>query len=179
MPAAAASAPASPITQAATPAAAASGAASPTAPLAAPPVTAAPPTPSAAAPGKGLRILLVDEDGETRRQLREGLTAAGFRVLDACDGETALEYIRRIGPDAVVLELAVPRLDGFGILRALQGGAAPSGARRPPCVVLTVQDDPDVAAWVRELGAAAYLVKPVPAGALAARLRTLLEAPPS
>ncbi len=122
--------------------------------------------PAAAKP----RVLLVDDHAEARRALREGLVAEGMRVLEAADGDTALEYMKRIKPDIVVLELALPRTDGFGILRAVTEGLVP----RVPCVVLTVQDDPDVATWASELGASDYLVKPLAARALAARLRSRL-----
>ena len=126
---------------------------------------------AASAPAKP-RVLLVDDHADARRALREGLVAEGLRVLEAADGETALEYIRRVRPDIVVLELALPRLDGFGVLRAVGEGQVP----RVPCVVLTVQDDPDVASWASELGASDYLVKPLAARALAERLRSRLAA---
>ncbi len=151
----------------------AAGAAEDSSPATTPEAEAGAPEPGAPARADASakpRVLLVDDHAEARRTLREGLVAEGMRVLEAADGDTALEYMKRIKPDIVVLELALPRTDGFGILRAVGEGLVP----RVPCVVLTVQDDPDVATWASELGASDYLVKPLAARALAARLRNRL-----
>jgi CheY-like chemotaxis protein len=98
--------------------------------------------------GTGKRVLIVDEVRDTRRALRDRLEAAGFRVLEAADGEAALAYARRLRPDFVVTDIATPRLDAMGLLQAL------GQELDPPCVVVsTDQTDPELLAWIRELGA--------------------------
>jgi CheY-like chemotaxis protein len=115
------------------------------------------------------KVLLADEDAELRRSLRAALEQDGFRVFEAADGQTALEYARRLRPDFIVLELALQRLDGLGLLRALR---EESMIDVQP-VVLTVQDDPDIAEWALELGAAAFLTKPMEPHLLATRLKAI------
>jgi type IV pilus assembly protein PilB len=115
------------------------------------------------------RVLIVDEDADARRTIRAGLEREGFRVLEAADGQAGLEYIERSRPDIVLLELALPRVDGFGILRAIRDGVVPATR----AVVLTVQDDPELGVWAMELGAVDVLVKPVAPRLLASRLHAL------
>jgi type II secretory ATPase GspE/PulE/Tfp pilus assembly ATPase PilB-like protein/CheY-like chemotaxis protein len=115
------------------------------------------------------RVLIVDEDADARRSIRTGLEREGFRVLEAADGQAGLEYIERSRPDIVLLELALPRIDGFGVLRAIRDGAVPATR----AIVLTVQDDPELGVWAMELGALDVLVKPVTPRLLASRLHAL------
>jgi type II secretory ATPase GspE/PulE/Tfp pilus assembly ATPase PilB-like protein len=105
------------------PAAAPSPAPAPTAPAS--PVSTATATPTARPAGGAARtrVLVVDEDRAARAALRAALAADGFGVLEAADGEAALAYARRLRPDVVVTELALPRLDGIGLLQALLGDA--------------------------------------------------------
>jgi type II secretory ATPase GspE/PulE/Tfp pilus assembly ATPase PilB-like protein len=115
--------------------------------------------------GAGKRVLLVDEVRASRRALRDQLEAAGFRVLEAADGEAALAYARRLRPDFVVTEIATPRLDAIGLLQAL------AQEPDPPCVVVsTDQTDPELLAWLRELGAHEVTGKPLDLALLAVRL---------
>jgi CheY-like chemotaxis protein len=115
-------------------------------------------------------VLLIDDDAVARREFRVGLEREGFRVVEAADGQAGVEYIRRVRPDFVVTELILPKLDGFGVLRALDGVQA----ERVPAVVLTANDDPSLISWALELGALEVLAKPVDARVLGTRLRALL-----
>jgi DNA-binding response OmpR family regulator len=119
-----------------------------------------------------MRVLLVDDDVESRRVLRVGLEQEGFRVLEAADGEAALEYARRLKPEFIIMELALPKLDGMGVLRALAAGEIPPAR----ALILTRQDDADLAVWAMELGAVDVMVKPVTPRILAQRLRVVLTA---
>ncbi len=116
------------------------------------------------APGAA-RVLVVDEDREARRSLRAELEREGFRVIEAADGEAGVAYARRLRPDLVVTEIALPRLDGLGVVQALAGGA-----EGPPVVVYTGQTDPGMLAWARELGAREALTRTAGVKALAACL---------
>jgi CheY-like chemotaxis protein len=110
-------------------------------------------------------VLLVDEVRASRRALRDQLEAAGFRVLEAADGEAALAYARRLRPDFVVTEIATPRLDAIGLLQAL------AQEPDPPCVVVsTDQTDPELLAWLQELGAHEVTGKPLDLALLGVRM---------
>ncbi|MEX1182130.1 MAG: type II/IV secretion system protein [Gemmatimonadota bacterium] len=134
--------------------------------------------PAAREPSKGsptararpMRVLLVDENAGARRELRHALEEQGITVNEAADGEAAMEYIERLKPDIVVLELALPKLDGIGVLRALRS----LEACRTSALVLTVQSDPEVAVWAMELGAIDVLTKPINPHILTRRLLALL-----
>ncbi|HEX2093467.1 MAG TPA: ATPase, T2SS/T4P/T4SS family [Longimicrobiaceae bacterium] len=134
------------------------------------PVTPAPraaPTPPARAVGaSGARVLVVDEDREARRALRAELEREGFRVIEAADGVAGVAYARRLRPDLVITEIAMPRLDGLGLLQALAGH---TGA--PPVVVLTGQTDAGLLEWARELGAEEVWNRPAEVRDLTACLR--------
>ena len=102
----------------------------------------------------------------TARGLKSSTPPAdtGFQVLEAADGEAALAYARRLRPDFLVTEIAIPRLDAMGLLQALALESA------PPCVVVsTDQSDPELLAWARELGAHEVTGKPLNLALLVAR----------
>ena len=119
----------------------------------------APPAPARAITA-GRRALVVDDDDSTRRLLRLELEPHGFTVLDAADGAQAVEIARRERPDVVVLDVLMPRLDGWAALRALKDSAA---TREIPVVIHSVMDD---RARGISLGAFDYLVKPAQSGRL-------------
>ncbi|MFL5493636.1 MAG: ATPase, T2SS/T4P/T4SS family, partial [Gemmatimonadales bacterium] len=116
-------------------------------------------------PGTAKRVLIVDEVRASRRTLRDQLEAAGFRVLEAADGEAGLAYARRLRPDYIVSDIAVPRLDAIGLLQALSQEPDP-----PSMVVSTDQTDPELLAWIRELGAHEVTSKPLDVNLLAGPL---------
>lgn len=94
------------------------------------------------------RVLVVDDDRAARRALRRELEARGYRCLEAADGEAALAYVLRLAPDVVVTELAMPRLDGIGLLQAMAAEAP-----EVPALVCSTERDEALADWARELGA--------------------------
>jgi general secretion pathway protein E len=122
------------------------------------------------APRRALRVLLVDDDAAVRRALAQSLGAVGVKVLQAANGEAALAYVRRLHPDVVLTEVAVPGLDAIGLLAALAGD--PSA---PVVVVHTEQSDDALDAWLHEAGARAVLRRDMPVDALVARLREEVE----
>jgi type II secretory ATPase GspE/PulE/Tfp pilus assembly ATPase PilB-like protein len=116
------------------------------------------------------RVLIVDDDAVARRELAEVLSRSGFGVIEAADGESALVYARRLRPTFVLTELAIPKLDGLGLLRALlqEPGA-------PRVVVYSRQSDPEMLKWAIELGALDAMSRETDARVLCARLRSALE----
>ena len=119
-----------------------------------------------------MKLLLVEDSERLRATLARGLQAAGFTVDLAGDGVGANGYLASYAYDFVVLDLGLPRLDGFGVLRAL-----PAGGERPRVLVLSARDQ--VADRVDALNAGAddYLVKPFAFEELVARLHALARRP--
>ncbi len=131
----------------------------------------APATAPEAVPGGPLRVLLVDDDAAARRALAHDLAEAGFRVLQVADGTAAVSFAKRLRPDIVLTEVAIPRLDVIAMLGALASGDAPLTV-----VVHTAQDDEALRSWLREAGARDVLQRDMPTVALAERLREIARA---
>jgi two-component system response regulator MprA len=114
------------------------------------------------------RVLVVDDDPPLRRMLQRTLTAEGFEVAVAADGGAALVETERSAPDVIVLDVAMPGLDGMAVCRRLREKGLPT-----PILMLTARDAvPDRVAGL-EAGADDYLVKPFALQELIARLRAL------
>lgn len=117
-------------------------------------------------------VLLVEDEESLRLVLRDLLERDGFAVVEAADGIAALDEIDRSAPDAIVLDLNLPRLDGYGVLARLRSRPA---THEIPVVVLTAKSDEDNEVRVFESGADDFLTKPFRPRALTARLRALLR----
>jgi CheY-like chemotaxis protein len=118
-------------------------------------------------------VLLVEDEDPLRRVLKDLLEREGLTVVEARDGVEALDQVDRVGPDLVVLDLNLPRLDGYAVLTHLR--ARPSTVNLP-VLVLTAKGDEDNEVRVFEYGANDFLQKPFRPRALAARLRAMLRA---
>jgi two-component system alkaline phosphatase synthesis response regulator PhoP len=117
-------------------------------------------------------ILVVDDDKQIVRLLRAYLEQAGFQVLVAYDGETALHAVRRERPDLVVLDLMLPHRDGWEITRLVRGDPAVAST---PIVMLTARvEDTDKIVGL-ELGADDYVTKPFNPQVVVARVRAVLR----
>ena len=119
-------------------------------------------------------VLLVEDELTLRRVLKDLLEREGFAVVEAADGVAAIDAVDRSAPDIIVLDLNLPRLDGYGVLTHLRKRAATADL---PVVVLTAKGDEDSEVRVFEYGATDYLTKPFRPRALAARLHALLSRP--
>jgi CheY-like chemotaxis protein len=117
-----------------------------------------------------ISVLLVDDEDGLRKALRDVLEDDGFRVFDARDGAEAIEQIDRHAPDVVVLDLMLPQVDGFEVLRMLRAREATVSTR---VIVLTAHGDEDSEVRVFRAGADDFLAKPFRARALSARIRAL------
>ncbi len=117
------------------------------------------------------KVLLVDDEDQLRRVVRDLLERDGYQVTEARDGVEALDQIDRHAPDIIVLDLNLPGLDGYGVLSHLRSRPATAGI---PVVVLTAQGDEDNEVRVFEMGADDFLSKPFRARALSVRLRAVL-----
>jgi DNA-binding response OmpR family regulator len=125
------------------------------------------------ADGRGPVVLLVDDDAAIRRSVAEGLELEGFEVVLASGGRAALEAVERVNPEVVVLDLAMPDLDGLDVLRRLRG----TGQDLPVCI-LSARDEVDDRVRGLEAGADDYVVKPFALEEVAARLHALLRRRP-
>src|SRR3982074_3442521 len=117
-----------------------------------------------------MRILVVDDDRSVRDSLRRSLAFNGYQVELANDGQAALDAVLVQRPDAMVLDVMMPRLDGLEGCRRLRGGGAPL-----PILVLTARDAVSDRVAGLDAGADDYLPKPFALEELLARLRALLR----
>ena len=118
------------------------------------------------------RVLIVDDDSAIRLVCATVLESHGYEVIEAANGEDALALARTFAPDAVLLDISMPVLDGFGVAAALR---ADEQTRALPFVFLTGEVDPHVVRRGHEVGAAGFLTKPFDPGAVAAFIRRIVE----
>jgi DNA-binding response OmpR family regulator len=124
------------------------------------------------APTAGQSILVVDDDKEIVRLVRAYLEQAGFQVLAAHDGETALHVLRHDRPALVVLDLMLPDRDGWDITRLVR--AEPALAQTPIIMLTARVEDTDKIIGL-ELGADDYITKPFNPREVVARVRSVLR----
>ncbi|MBE0592290.1 MAG: type II/IV secretion system protein [Gemmatimonadales bacterium] len=119
----------------------------------------------------GTKVLLVDDEEQLRKVMKDLLERDGYEVTEAADGVQALDQVDRHAPDIVVLDLNLPGLDGYGVLNHLRSRQATADI---PVVVLTAHGDEESEVRVFEMGADDFLSKPFRARALSARLQAVL-----
>jgi two-component system response regulator MprA len=117
-----------------------------------------------------VRILIVDDDRALRDALRRALVLGGYDTVPADSGEAALAELTNGAPDAVVLDIGLPDIDGLEVCRRLR-----SSGNRVPVLMLTARDAVEDRIDGLDAGADDYLVKPFDVGELRARLRALLR----
>ncbi|MDX3097154.1 response regulator transcription factor [Streptomyces sp. ME01-24h] len=116
------------------------------------------------------RVLIVDDEPAVREALRRSLTFEGYETELAEDGLAALEQVASYRPDAIVLDVLMPRMDGLTTARRLR-----SGGTTTPILMLTARDTVGDRVTGLDAGADDYLVKPFELDELLARLRALLR----
>ncbi|MGZ6993747.1 MAG: response regulator [Acidimicrobiia bacterium] len=116
-----------------------------------------------------VRVLVVDDEGPIRRALGVNLRARGYDVDLAETGEAALELAARHHPDAVVLDLGLPGIDGVEVIEGLRGWSA------IPIIVLSARDAEAAKVAALDAGADDYVTKPFGMDELLARLRAALR----
>jgi two-component system response regulator MprA len=117
-----------------------------------------------------MRILVVDDEPAVRASLARALRLDGYEVALASDGRAALEAVGGEAPDAVVLDVLMPELDGLEVCRRLR-----AAGDRTPVLMLTARDQVRDRVGGLDAGADDYLVKPFALEELSARLRALLR----
>jgi two-component system, OmpR family, alkaline phosphatase synthesis response regulator PhoP len=114
-------------------------------------------------------VLVVEDEPEIARLVRDYLEHAGFTVLTAADGETAMHQVRTVKPDLMVLDLGLPGMDGLDVTRSVRSFSG------MPIIVLTARADESDRIVGLELGADDYVVKPFSPKELVARVRAVLR----
>jgi two-component system response regulator MprA len=117
-----------------------------------------------------MRVLIVDDDRSLREALRRALVLGGYDTVSAASGHEALTQVADASPDAVVLDVGLPDLDGLEVCRRLR-----TDGNRIPVLMLTARDAIADRIDGLDAGADDYLVKPFDVGELKARLRALLR----
>jgi len=118
----------------------------------------------------GGRILIVEDEVPMRTALRDCLESEGYRVLTAADGASGLERAVREKPDLILLDIMMPRLDGYAVCAQLRRLANPV-----PLLMLTAKGQIEDRVRGLDAGADDYLVKPFSTEELLARVRSLLR----
>jgi two-component system response regulator MprA len=117
-----------------------------------------------------MRVLIIEDDDSVRAALRRALQLAGYEVLLAVDGEDGLLQAQSVVPDAIVLDLGLPGLDGMEVCRRLR-----SNGDRTPILMLTARDAIEDRVEGLEAGADDYLVKPYDVRELRARVKAIIR----
>lgn len=107
-------------------------------------------------PGVGPIVAVLDDEAEMRKALHRLLIIRGFRVLDFSCGADLLDALESSQIDYLLLDLHMPGVSGFEVLATLHARSNPV-----PVIVITAHDEPGTEQQVRDLGACAYLKKPV------------------
>jgi two-component system OmpR family response regulator len=115
-----------------------------------------------------VRVLIVDDDRALRDALRRALVLAGYDTTLVDSGEAALGEVARSEPDAVVLDIGLPDVDGIEVCRRLRGSG-----NRVPVLMLTARDAVEDRVRGLEMGADDYMVKPFALAELIARVKVL------
>jgi len=115
------------------------------------------------------RVLVVDDEASIRRILDTRLSMIGYVVITACDGEEALSLFWREAPDLVILDVMMPKLDGYGVCQEIRKTSD------VPIIILTALGDVADRITGLELGADDYVIKPFSPKELEARIRSVLR----
>nr|YP_010336687.1 regulatory component of sensory transduction system [Rhodospora sordida]UNJ15093.1 regulatory component of sensory transduction system [Rhodospora sordida] len=114
-------------------------------------------------------ILVVDDEASLRRILETRLSMSGYSVISTNDGENALALFRKINPDLILLDVMMPKLDGYGVCQEIRQESD------VPIIMLTALGDVSDRITGLELGADDYVIKPFAPKELEARIRSVLR----
>ncbi|MFC7516261.1 EAL domain-containing protein [Herbaspirillum sp. GCM10030257] len=119
------------------------------------------------------QVLVVDDDRSTRSSLRHTLQRDGFRVEEAADGAQALQMLKRMQPDVILMDAVMPVMDGFTACARVQ--ELPNG-RSIPVLMITALEDNQSVERAFAAGASDYIPKPIHFAVLSQRVRRIIEA---
>ena len=102
-------------------------------------------------------VLTIDDSRTMRDLLQSALVSAGFKVLQADDGQAGLRVLDGAAPDVIITDINMPNLDGFGFIERVRSGGR---HRATPILVLTTESSAEKKARARQAGATGWIVKP-------------------
>lgn len=117
----------------------------------------------------GQRVLIVDDENAIRRYLRAALSAQGFSIFEAANGQDAINAVVSNHPDLIILDLGLPDFDGIEVTRRLREWS------QTPIIILSVREAENDKISALDAGADDYLTKPFSTGELMARMRVALR----
>jgi DNA-binding response OmpR family regulator len=115
------------------------------------------------------KILVVDDQASVRQLLQDYLSEQGFKVITATDGQNAIYTARHEEPDLILLDIMMPRMDGYDFLRQYRQ------ERQTPVIIITAREEETDAVVGLELGADDYVIKPFRMRELVARIHAVLR----
>ena len=118
------------------------------------------------------RLLIIDDEKEFIDTISVRLKALRYEVIEALSGEEGLEKVRTEKPELIILDLAMPGMDGFDVCRKLKIDAK---LKSIPIVVLSAKFQPNDLQFAKELGADAYLTKPIDLKTLSTQIDAFLQ----
>jgi DNA-binding response OmpR family regulator len=125
---------------------------------------------------RGPVVLVVEDVRDQRDLFTDELTSAGFVVLSACDGEAAIDKAVKAAPEAIVLDLMLPRVSGFNVARLLR---ADERTRHTPIVAVTALTSETFRAQALDAGCDSVLRKPLVGATVVAEITRLLAKRPT
>jgi len=121
--------------------------------------------------GRSFRVLVVDDDPSIRKMIVAALRREGYRFLEAANGREALDLMRSDHPDVVVLDLMMPMVSGWDVLRERLDEPELS---RIPVIIISANRDPELTSAI-DKGICAFLPKPFDIGALSALVKSCVQ----
>jgi two-component system KDP operon response regulator KdpE len=118
---------------------------------------------------EGRRVLVIDDETSIRRYLRAALSAQGFAVYEAANGQEAINAVINDHPDIIILDLGLPDFDGIEVTRRLREWS------QTPIIILSVREAEHDKIAALDAGADDYLTKPFGTGELMARMRVVMR----
>lgn len=114
-------------------------------------------------------ILIVEDEARLRFLLRDYLKKEGYKILEASDGEEAIKLFSQINIDLIVLDIMIPKLDGFSVCKSIRDVSS------VPIIILTAKSEEDDKLLGYELGTDDYMTKPFSPKVLVAKVKALLK----
>lgn len=122
------------------------------------------------------KLLIIDDEKDFVETLAERLMAKGYNIIKAFNGKEGLDKVHTEKPDLVLLDIAMPEMDGFDVCRKLK---IDEELKKIPVIILTAKFQPCDLEFGREMGAESYITKPVELDILTNKIRELLKKRPN
>ncbi|MBI2910450.1 MAG: response regulator [Chloroflexi bacterium] len=126
-----------------------------------------------------VKILIVDDDPDIREAVSAILESQDYQVVQAADGEEGLAMLKEVQPDLMILDLLMPRMDGFAVCKALQDPRWSKYAKAPILMLTSIREEASRRRYELETGLALdvddYVEKPIAPAALLQRVQKLLK----